>query len=43
MQKNITFVFSAVDFVLPGKIVSRIALESESKAFYLLKSAAINL
>ena len=35
MQKTITLVFAAVDFILPVKIICWIALESASKAFCL--------
>ena len=42
-KKIITLVFATADFVLAVKMICRIALESASKAFCLLKSAAINL
>ena len=43
MYKITTLVFATVAFILPAKIICWIALESASKAFCLLKSAAINL
>ena len=42
-QKITTLVFATVAFVVPVKIICWIALESESKAFCLVKSAASNL
>ena len=39
----IALVFATVDFILPVKMISWIALESASKGFCLLKSAAINI
>ena len=43
MQKITILVFATAAFILPVKIICRIALESATRAFCLLKSAAINL